>query len=92
MAPSFDGALRLRFIGLLRQRLTAWLSPHSSKAVGGLSLTEPPNSRLLEGQCPRCCGFLIIDKRLLCQILLQVLLKCVPRVRQGCLVLNFLCQ
>lgn len=60
--------------------------------MGGLSLTEPPSSRLLKGQCLHCCGFLIINKRLLCQILLQVLLKCVPHVRQGCLMLNFLCQ
>lgn len=78
-APSFDGALRFKFIGLLiKQSFTAWLFLHTSKAVGGLSLTEPPSSRLLEGQCLHRCGFLIINKRLLCQILLQVLLKCVP--------------
>lgn len=77
---------------VLKNRFTESLSLCASKAMWDLGLTQPPNFCLLKGQCTCCGSFLTIDKSLIHQILLWMLLKCVPHVCQGYLVLNFLCE
>lgn len=83
-----DGTHRCKFTGLEKQRFASRLF----LCTDLLGLTQPPNVRLPQGQCTCRHSFLTIDKRLIYQILLWVLLKHLPPVCQGCLVLNFLCE
>lgn len=89
---SLEGAHRCTFAGLEKQRFMARLFLCASKAVWGLGPTQAPNFCLCEGRCTCCCSFLTIDERFHPQILLWVLLKCVPHGYHSYLVLNFLCE